>query len=61
MAGDTQILIPKATLPNCQVGETLVLVSEDEENFIAEVQYEEEAVAGDEEMPAAVKAVMGAE
>jgi hypothetical protein len=57
MAQDAQVIIPKAQLPECQVGEVLTIVGEDEENFILEPQYEEEG-SGEDELPAAVKAVM---
>lgn len=62
----TQVLIPKASLPDCAVGETLKIVDEDEENFILETQYEEEQTEAPaeqpmegEEMPGPLKAVMG--
>lgn len=63
MAQETQVLIPKASLPDCAVGETLEIVGEDKDNFIVSPQYNEEQPAagdaGEGEMPAAVKAVMG--
>lgn len=62
MAGNAQVTIPKAQLPECAVGEVLEIVGEDKENFILEPQYAEETPAageGEEEMPAAVKALVG--
>lgn len=60
MADETQILIPKESLPNCQVGEKLTITGEDEAgNFILETTYEEEPEQPAEGgVPAAVTAVM---
>lgn len=35
------ITVPKASLPDCEVGEELTITGEDGENFILEPQYEE--------------------
>jgi hypothetical protein len=59
------VLIPKAQLPECAVGETLTIVAEDGDNFVVEPAYEEEAPApapakkaGKGKLPKAVAAVM---
>jgi hypothetical protein len=61
---ETQVRIPKTELPDCQVGEMLKIVGEDDENFIVSPSYEEAGAgegAGESEggLPPAVKAIMG--
>lgn len=40
-----EAMIPKASLPDCAVGETLKIVGEEGDNFIVEPEYEEETEA----------------
>lgn len=51
------VLIPKASLPDCAVGETLKIVSEDGDNFVVEPEYEENN-EGDTPAPDAGKTPM---
>lgn len=60
MADAPQVLIPKVQLPDCAVGETLVISGEDAENFIVEPAYDKESPAAEVaegEMPAAIDKV----
>jgi hypothetical protein len=60
---NAQFPVPKASLPNASVGDTITLVitSEDEENFMLEAQAEmEEAPVPGPKRPKALEMVMDA-
>ncbi len=63
-SGETQVRVPKASLPDCQVGEKLSIVAEDGEDFVISPDYSEQGAGegggeAEGDTPAAVKAIMG--